>query len=88
MSDQNKTINSEILQYWNDYYSSERRHLPQSLFAESVLQKEFLKPAYKLIDFGCGDGRDTTFLAKKFKVCKCRCVLILIRKFYIFFLSV
>jgi cyclopropane fatty-acyl-phospholipid synthase-like methyltransferase len=68
MSDQNKTIYSEILEYWNDYYSSERRHLPQSLFAESVLQKEFLKPAYKLIDFGCGDGRDATFLAKKFKV--------------------
>ena len=47
--------------YWEKYYKSEEVH-PPSLFAQSLLNKDILS-GDKLIEFGCGNGRDCMFFS-------------------------
>ncbi|MBR1420406.1 MAG: methyltransferase domain-containing protein [Selenomonadaceae bacterium] len=56
MSDFNRDSN-----YWNQYYS-EHKHYPPSLFAQSLESK--LQPNMKLLELGCGNGRDSIFFDK------------------------
>ena len=52
--------------YWENFYKKIRkRRLSQSKFANFVLRR--IKRNYTLIDFGCGDGRDTFFFSKYLK---------------------
>lgn len=48
--------------YWENYYNSKKAPLQPSLFAEFVLEK-YLKHGQKLIELGCGNGRDSIFFA-------------------------
>ncbi|MCM1086864.1 MAG: adenylyl-sulfate kinase [Muribaculaceae bacterium] len=53
--------------YWNNYYSnrgadSESKSTP-SLFACAMLQK-YMKSGEYLVEFGCGNGRDSLYFAK------------------------
>jgi ubiquinone/menaquinone biosynthesis C-methylase UbiE len=50
-------------EYWDRFYSSAELNSPSS-FAE-FCQVEFLKKNEKIIDIGCGTGRDTLFFFKK-----------------------
>ena len=49
--------------YWEKFYKKIRKkRLSQSSFANFVLKR--IKRNYTLLDFGCGDGRDTFFFSK------------------------
>lgn len=49
--------------YWEKFYKKIRKkRLAQSKFANFVLKR--VKKNYTLIDFGCGDGRDTFYFSK------------------------
>ena len=49
--------------YWEKFYKKiKKRRLSQSRFANFVLKR--IKRNCTLIDFGCGDGRDTFFFSK------------------------
>tara|TARA_B100000674_G_scaffold371258_1_gene313644 strand:+ start:361 stop:969 length:609 start_codon:yes stop_codon:yes gene_type:complete len=52
--------------YWDKFYKKiKQKRLPQSMFANFVLKK--LKKNFTLVDFGCGNGRDTFFFSKHIK---------------------
>lgn len=56
------------LNYWNDYYKSHRHNAKNSLFSAFVCEN-YLKPhAHKshirLLELGCGNGRDSVYFAK------------------------
>jgi len=48
--------------YWNNYYKSKNKRLPNSDFSEFALSK--MEKMSSLIDIGCGDGRDSYFFSK------------------------
>ena len=48
--------------YWSDYYKKDLAPKPPSDFAKFAV--EFMKPNKKLIDLGCGNGRDSMFFAR------------------------
>lgn len=50
--------------YWEDFYKSGDAPEEPSLFAEYVLQR-YAKVGRKLIELGCGNGRDAHFFAAK-----------------------
>jgi tellurite methyltransferase len=50
-------------EYWEKYYAQCREPFRPSLFAEHILK--YIQPQKKLIELGCGNGRDSVFLAKK-----------------------
>ena len=52
--------------YWEKFYKKIRKkRLPQSRFANFVLKR--INRNCTLLDFGCGDGRDTFFFSKYLK---------------------
>ena len=52
--------------YWEKFYKKVRKkRLSRSKFADFVLKK--INKNYTLIDFGCGDGRDSFYFAKYIK---------------------
>lgn len=52
--------------YWEKFYKNIRKkRLPQSRFANFVLKR--INHNSTLLDFGCGDGRDTFFFSKYLK---------------------
>ncbi len=48
--------------YWEKYYREHKRPAVPSRFAAFVL-KEHLRPEMRLIELGCGNGRDSVFFA-------------------------
>ena len=57
-------INKKISSYWNDFYSKDIR-FKESSFARFVLKNVTNHKKIKLIDIGCGNGRDSFFFNKK-----------------------
>ena len=52
------------VQYWDDYYSLDRQDISQpSDFAKFVAGQ--IEPGKKLLDLGCGNGRDSLFFCGK-----------------------
>ena len=59
-----KSYNSKELKYfWNNYYSSQSRRMPNSSFSEFVLNYIKEPSGKSLLDIGCGDGRDSVYFA-------------------------
>ena len=54
-----------LIHYWDNYYVNSKKFQPSS-FARLVLKKIKIKSKYnrKMIDIGCGNGRDSFFLVK------------------------
>lgn len=50
--------------YWEHYYKEHAVPAAPSLFAEFV-STEYLEPGMRLIELGCGNGRDSVFFARK-----------------------
>lgn len=48
--------------YWKNYYEKQEAPVQASLFAQYVL-KNYLKEKSSLVEFGCGNGRDSLFFA-------------------------
>ena len=48
--------------YWNNFYSNIFSNMEPSLFAQSI--QKHLKPKKRILDIGCGNGRDSMFFAK------------------------
>ena len=48
--------------YWSDYYKKDLAPKPPSDFAQFALK--YMSPSKKLIDLGCGNGRDSMFFAR------------------------
>lgn len=46
--------------YWDSYYAENRLVLQESSFARYIKDR-FLEPDKKIIDLGCGNGRDSAF---------------------------
>lgn len=51
------------LHYWNNYYKSHRHNATNSLFSVFV-RENYLKPHARLLELGCGNGRDSVYFAK------------------------
>ncbi len=49
--------------YWNNYYKNGQTYDTPSLFANYITK--YIKSGYRLLDLGCGNGRDSRFLASK-----------------------
>lgn len=49
-------------QYWNKYYNKKVAPSESSKFAKDILS--FLKKEKKLVELGCGNGRDSVFFAR------------------------
>ena len=54
-----------LIRYWDNYYVKSKKFQPSS-FAKLVLKKIKVKKKYdkKMIDIGCGNGRDSFFFSK------------------------
>lgn len=51
--------------YWNNYYARpDLQHQRESSFARVVRSRLEGHVSHRILDFGCGDGRDTFFLAE------------------------
>lgn len=50
------------LQYWTNYYKKHWNSFEPSFFAKSVMK--YLTKGDKLIDLGCGNGRDTIYFSE------------------------
>ena len=48
--------------YWNNYYLQNLKKFPPSSFSKFVL--DYLTPNMKLLDIGCGNGRDSIFFSE------------------------
>ena len=55
----NGNATSDMATYWNAYYKEQKALLHPSGFANFALS--YMKPGKKLIDLGCGNGRDSMF---------------------------
>ena len=53
-----------LINYWNNFYGDKKK-FRESSFARFVLKKIKNKKNFKIIDIGCGNGRDSFFLVKK-----------------------
>ncbi|WP_394981075.1 class I SAM-dependent methyltransferase [uncultured Helicobacter sp.] len=51
------------LNYWKTYYQSHRHNAQNSLFSTFV-RENYLKPHARLLELGCGNGRDSVYFAK------------------------
>lgn len=49
--------------YWESYYKEHEKPSAPSRFAEFIA-KEYLEPGMKLVELGCGNGRDSVFFAQ------------------------
>jgi len=61
---QDKNIYVNDTNYWDLFYSSSEALTNPSLFAEYVNQN-FLKKGNKMLELGCGNGRDSCFFAQQ-----------------------
>ena len=59
--------NNELI-YWSEYYKKHSNSFKPSLFSKAVMK--YIAKGDKLIDLGCGNGRDTIFFAKQ-KIYSC-----------------
>ncbi|MDR3289761.1 MAG: methyltransferase domain-containing protein [Rickettsiales bacterium] len=50
-------------EYWENYYKEHQLPFKQSSFAEFILN--YLEPHKKMIELGCGNGRDAVFFAER-----------------------
>ncbi|MFK7863748.1 MAG: class I SAM-dependent methyltransferase [Pseudohongiellaceae bacterium] len=50
-------------EYWDQFYSTTRLELEPSSFAKHVAER-YLTDAMKLLELGCGNGRDSLFFAR------------------------
>jgi len=58
--------------YWNDFYKNNGGVSESSDFAKFVL--DYIRPfdkTFNILDIGCGNGRDSYYLAKEHIVCGC-----------------
>ena len=53
-----------LINYWNNFYGDKKK-FGESSFARFVLKKIKNKKNFKIIDIGCGNGRDSFFFSKK-----------------------
>ncbi len=53
-----------LINYWNNFYGDKKK-FKESSFARFVLKKIKNKKNFKIIDIGCGNGRDSLFFSKK-----------------------
>ncbi len=53
------------LNYWKDYYSNNRENKQPSLFAQYIVENFIVGDTTKLIELGCGNGRDSIFFREK-----------------------
>lgn len=49
--------------YWNQYYEARKAPEEASQFARFVMEK-YIQPYYRLLELGCGNGRDSLFFGK------------------------
>lgn len=68
MADSELENQDKIRVYWDDYYSVPDTVVTPSLFATYVLSSLTNKDNIRLVDFGCGNGRDSFFFSKYFEV--------------------
>lgn len=55
--------------YWDDYYKENRADTNVTLFARSIFEKYLAGKTGKILELGCGNGRDSRFfLSKGYKV--------------------
>jgi len=54
-------LSDNNIKYWNNFYSNSGSVLCPSQFAAYVLNE--FSPTKKIIDIGCGNGRDSLFFA-------------------------
>jgi len=50
--------------YWEEFYKTQNEELKPSLFARYVYEN-LCKPTFRLIELGCGNGRDAIFFANE-----------------------
>ena len=55
-----------IKEYWDGFYSSHDFQLEPSSFAKSITSR--LSPKDRILEIGCGDGRDSVYFSKFFRV--------------------
>lgn len=53
-----------LINYWNNYYGDKKK-FRESSFARFVLKKIKKRKNLKIVDIGCGNGRDSLFFSKK-----------------------
>ena len=53
-----------LINYWNNFYRNKKK-LRESSFARFVLKNIKKRKNFKIIDIGCGNGRDSFFFSKK-----------------------
>ncbi len=49
--------------YWNEYYKKDNAPKQPSYFAMNIVY--MLKPNKKMLELGCGNGRDSVFFQAK-----------------------
>ncbi len=50
--------------YWVAYYENHQAPIAPSDFAVTLLEDNLIKPGAKLLELGCGNGRDSIYFAK------------------------
>ena len=60
--------NTGITDYWNSYYSQISSNSKPSPFAVKLVTEVIRVEGKKILDFGCGDGRDSFFFASQSRV--------------------
>jgi tellurite methyltransferase len=68
MDSPNFKSRSEIKRYWNEYYVTSKEFTPPSLFALNIVESLIGRERIRLMDYGCGNGRDSFFFSKHFEV--------------------
>lgn len=58
-------MNKDQVNYWNDFYKKFNLKKPSDF---AVFINNYFDSNKKLLDAGCGNGRDSLYLSKKFKV--------------------
>ena len=58
-------MKSKKIYYWDKFYQSKKFFYKSSNFARFLYKKKFINKKSKIIELGCGDGRDTFFFANK-----------------------
>ena len=51
--------------YWDDYYKENRENADASLFAQNIFENYLAEKKGRLLEIGCGNGRDSRFFISK-----------------------